>query len=66
MSIGVFSQGVQALHQSGIVHTDLKLENVMMVDGNRPIILDFDISLTKDDMMRRTIASSVKSSFGDL
>ena len=39
--------GVQYLHEFGIVHRDLKLENIMMSDGTdnaTPKIVDFGLA----------------------
>jgi serine/threonine protein kinase len=36
--------GMQYLHSHDIVHRDLKLENILLDDHNRPLITDFGLS----------------------
>ena len=38
-------QGLYALHNSGIVHRDIKPDNIIICDDNNVKIIDFDISL---------------------
>jgi len=51
-ALGIFSQlvgAVEALHARGLVHRDLKAENVMLVDGGRfAVLLDFGIAKEMD------------------
>jgi hypothetical protein len=37
-------QAVSVLHREGILHRDLKLENVLMTNEDRPILTDFELS----------------------
>jgi len=36
--------GISHLHTNGIIHCDLKLENIMIREDGTPVILDFDVS----------------------
>jgi serine/threonine protein kinase len=40
--------GIKYLHDKGIMHRDLKLENIMIRDGNnedvQPVIVDFGLA----------------------
>ena len=41
------ANGVKYLHSFGIVHRDLKLENIMMTDNSdsaKPVIVDFGLA----------------------
>ena len=57
---GVFQQllqGVMVLHHEGVVHADLKLDNVIIRDDGRPVIVDFDVSQSKEQLTHRTMKS---------
>jgi len=38
------AEGLQAAHESGVVHRDLKPANVMILPGDRAVIMDFGIA----------------------
>jgi len=49
----IFSQVVSTLvylHQKGIVHRDLKLQNVLVGDGDHPLLIDFDTARNLNDL----------------
>lgn len=50
-------QGVQVIHDNGIIHADLKLENIVLDKNDDPKIIDFDISVPKNSFsaMRGTM-----------
>jgi serine/threonine protein kinase len=37
-------EGLETIHERGLVHADMKLENVVVDDENNPVIIDFDNS----------------------
>ncbi len=51
----VLASAVQALHEAGMVHRDVKPENVMVVDDS-PVLLDFGIARDIDDETTTTTA----------
>lgn len=36
--------GLEYIHRMGIVHRDIKLENILLSDGGHVIIIDFDMA----------------------
>ena len=51
-------------HARGIVHRDVKLENVLFDSANRPLLADFGIALSKSDNVRITTAGLAVGSSG--
>lgn len=51
-------------HARGIVHRDVKQENVLFDADNRPLLADFGIALTKSDDVRITTAGFAVGSSG--
>ena len=51
-------------HARGIVHRDVKLENVLFDSDNRPLLADFGIALTKNENVRITTAGLAVGSSG--
>ena len=43
------AKGLEAAHQAGIVHRDLKPGNIMMVDDQTPVIMDFGMARIDDE-----------------
>ena len=43
-------QGLMAIHEAGYVHSDLKLENVVVDENLNPIIIDFDLAIPLDSV----------------
>lgn len=52
---GILARAVHALHAAGMVHRDVKPENVMIVD-DAPVLLDFGIARDIDDDTTTTTA----------
>jgi serine/threonine protein kinase len=51
-------------HGRGIVHRDVKLENVLFDSDNRPLLADFGIALSKTENVRITTAGLAVGSSG--
>ncbi len=51
-------------HSRGIVHRDVKLENVLFDSDNRPLLADFGIALAKNENVRITTAGLAVGSSG--
>jgi formylglycine-generating enzyme required for sulfatase activity/tRNA A-37 threonylcarbamoyl transferase component Bud32 len=51
-------------HARGIVHRDVKLENVLFDSDNRPLLADFGIALSKTENVRITTAGLAVGSSG--
>eukprot|EP00930_Biecheleria_cincta_P040822 TRINITY_DN2795_c0_g1_i13.p1 TRINITY_DN2795_c0_g1~~TRINITY_DN2795_c0_g1_i13.p1 ORF type:complete len:664 (-),score=91.21 TRINITY_DN2795_c0_g1_i13:320-2311(-) len=47
--IGGILSGLAQIHQAGIIHRDMKPENILLAEGNRPVISDFGIAIRADD-----------------
>jgi len=46
---GCLAESLQAIHQAGVIHRDLKPGNVMMFNG-KPVMIDFGIAQAADDL----------------
>ena len=51
-------------HARGIVHRDVKRENILFDADNRPLLADFGIALSKSDLVRVTTAGLAVGSSG--
>ncbi|MBX3466924.1 MAG: serine/threonine protein kinase [Planctomycetes bacterium] len=51
--IGV-CRGVEALHAAGVVHRDLKPQNVIVAADGRPVVIDLGLALDPDEAERLT------------
>ena len=48
----VVFEAIAHLHQSGIIHCDIKPANIVMNAENQPVVLDFDVSKSVDQRSR--------------
>lgn len=44
--------GIKGVIAKGIIHSDLKLDNIVVDKDDNPIIIDFDLAVEKDDWSR--------------
>ncbi|CAE6399785.1 unnamed protein product [Rhizoctonia solani] len=54
-------EGLSHMHETGIIHGDLKGENVLVDDGNNAVLADFGSSTLKDQSLKFTQAASGKA-----
>lgn len=54
-------EGLSHMHATGIIHGDLKGENVLVDDGNNAVLADFGSSTLKDQSLKFTQAASGKA-----
>jgi hypothetical protein len=47
-------RGVGALHEAGLIHRDLKPNNVMLDTGGRPVVIDLGLAIEQDSGERLT------------
>ena len=52
------SDGIQHAHSAGVVHCDLKPDNIMITDNGRAVITDFGLAQSSGDGSVGTIAGS--------
>ena len=53
---GDLREALDAIHASGIVHRDIKLENILIGNDGHAVLSDFGISRVMDDDLREAIA----------
>jgi eukaryotic-like serine/threonine-protein kinase len=58
----MLAEGLDAAHQQDIVHGDLKPANVLVVHGNRPVIVDFGLAHTRKQDRHYNVTSLLPGS----
>jgi len=53
-----FLAGLEAIHQAGLVHRDVKSENVMITRSGRVVVMDFGIAKGLADRKTRTVSGT--------
>src|SRR5262249_55702031 len=54
------ARALHTAHESGVVHRDIKPQNIMLAEDEQPVILDFGIARTEDgDALTRTRAGEL-------
>ena len=61
------ARALHTAHESGVVHRDIKPQNIMLTEDDQPVVLDFGIARTEDgDALTRTRAGEVFGSIAYL
>ncbi len=58
VAIGIL-KGLQHAHESGIVHRDVKPDNILLTKGNHPKILDFGLAIETEATQKLTADGTV-------
>lgn len=58
-------KSVAYVHQHGVIHRDIKPQNIMIQNNHEPVLMDFGVARHRDDGLGRT-KSKTKQVFGTL
>lgn len=51
--VAAVADAVATAHAAGVIHRDIKPQNILLDDEGRPLLTDFGIALVGDDVVRR-------------
>lgn len=51
--VAALADAIAHAHAQSTIHRDIKLQNVIMIDGAHPVLVDFGLALTEEDDLER-------------